>query len=157
MALAKSDLKNAYPLPSYNYRVEIGGVSVGFSDVSGLSSRHEVTTYKESPVSGDGPGPVVMRMPAQAVPVTMTLKKGVVRKGSVAALYKWISSIQLNQVEKKDIYVRLCDEKGEAVISWKVINAFPTRLDAPSFSAGSNESAIETMELVADSLLIEEA
>jgi hypothetical protein len=39
-----------------------------------------------------------------------------------------INSIQLNRVEKKDIFVRLCDETG-AVISWKVINAFPTKLD----------------------------
>src|SRR5262245_962163 len=119
MALSKSDIKTAYPLPSYNYRVEIAGAAVGFSEVSGLSIRREITTYKESPTSGGAPGPVVMHMPAQLANPTITLKKGLVRKGSVAALYSWISATQINQVEKKDVYVRLCDEKGDAVISWK--------------------------------------
>jgi phage tail-like protein len=96
-------------------------------------------------------------MPSQAANPTITLKKGVVRAGSVAALYNWISAIQINQVDKKDVYVRLCDEKGDAVISWKVINAFPTKLDAPSFNSTSNDVAIETMELTADGVLIEEA
>jgi phage tail-like protein len=80
-----------------------------------------------------------------------------VRKASVAALYNWINSTQINQIDKKDVFVRLCDEKGEAVISWKVINAFPTKLDAPSFTASSNDAAIETLELMADSISIEEA
>lgn len=157
MALSKSEIKTAYPLPSYNYRVEIAGTAVGFSEVSGLSIKRETTTYKESPTAGGAPGPVVMHMPAQPSSVTITMKKGVVRANSVAVLYNWISSIQINQVDKKDIYVRLCDEKGDAVVSWKVLNAFPTKLDAPSFSATSNDVAVESMELMADGILIEEA
>ncbi len=157
MALSKSEIKTAYPLPSYNYRVEIAGTAVGFSEVSGLSMKRETTTYKESSTGGGSPGPVVMHMPAQAAHATITMKKGIVRKNSVAALYNWLSSTQINQVDKKDIYVRLCDEKGDAVISWKVLNAFPTKLDAPSFTASSNDVAIETIELMADSIQMEEA
>lgn len=157
MALSKNEIKTAYPLPSYNYRVEIGGVAIGFSEVSGLSITRETVTYKESPTSGGAPGPVVMNMPSQLQQPTLTLKKGLVKTSSIGALFKWISSIQINQVEKKDIYIRLCDEKGDAVISWKVVNAFPKKLDAPSFSASSNDAAIESMELMADAVLIEEA
>jgi phage tail-like protein len=157
MALSKSDIKTAYPLPSYNYRVEIAGTAIGFSEVSGLSIKRETTTYKESPTGGGAPGPVVMHMPAQPTHPTITLKKGVIRKGSVGVLYSWISAIQINQVDKRDVYVRLCDEKGDAIISWKVQNAFPTKLDAPAFTANSNDVAVETMELLADSILIEEA
>lgn len=155
MALAKADIKSAYPLPAYNYRVEIDGVAVGFSDVSGLSIKRETTTYKESPVASGSPGPVVMNMPAQITQPTITLKKGVVKSVSVSALYEWISGTQVNQVVKKDIFVRLLDEKGDPVVSWKVINAFPTKLDAPSFSAASKDAAIETMELMGDSIVIE--
>ena len=157
MALSKSEIKAAYPLPAYNYRVEIGGVAVGFSEVSGLSIKRETTTYKESPTAGGSAGPIVMNMPAQLTPPTITLKKGVVKTASVGAMYGWISTTQVNQIEKKDVYVRLCDEKGDPVISWKVVNAFPTKLDAPSFSAASKDAAIESMELMADGVLIEEA
>jgi len=157
MALSKSEIKTAYPLPSYNYRVEIGGVAVGFSEVSGLSISRETTTYKESPTAGGTAGPVVMNMPSQRATASVTLKKGLVKTTSVATLYSWINSIQLNQVDKRDIYVRLCDESGKAVISWKVVNAFPKKLDAPSFSASSNDAAIESMELMADAILVEES
>ena len=96
-------------------------------------------------------------MPAQRKEVTVTLKKGIMRGISVPTFFKWINSIQINQVDKQDIYVRLCDEKGDAVVSWKVVNAFPTKLDAPTFDANSNDAAIETMELMGDAIFIEEA
>ncbi len=157
MALSTSEIKAAYPLPVYNFRVEIAGTAVSFSEVSGLSISVETTTYKESPTESGKLGPVVMHMPAQAAAVNVSLKKGLVRKTSVATLYAWLKSTQINQVEKKDIYVRLLDETGTTSISWKIVNAFPTKLDVPSFDATSNEVAIESMDLMADRILIEEA
>jgi phage tail-like protein len=157
MAISKEEIKTAYPLPVYNYRVEIGSDAVAFSEVSGLSKSYETTTYKESQVESGIPGPRVMHMPAQAPASTLTLKKGIVRGASVAALYNWISATQLNQAEKKDIFVRLCDENGDPVISWKVNNAFPTKLEAPTFDANSNDVAVESMELTADDVTMEEA
>ena len=79
------------------------------------------------------------------------------RGTSIRVLYNWISTTTINQIQKKDIYVRLLDEAGDAVISWKVFNAFPTKLDAPSFDANSNDVAVESMELMADRVTIEEA
>ncbi|HEX3349519.1 MAG TPA: phage tail protein [Acetobacteraceae bacterium] len=157
MAVSATDIKATYPLPVYNFRVEIGADAVAFSEVSGLSIQREVTTFKESPVAGGTAGPRTMHMPAQASPVNVTLKKGVARSTSVATLYSWIGSITLNQVEKKDILVRLCDEAGKPVISWKIINAFPTKLDGPSFDAKSSDVAVESMELRADAITITES
>ncbi|MEZ4453510.1 MAG: phage tail protein [Nannocystaceae bacterium] len=157
MAIQSADIKQAYPLPVYNYKVEIDGVAVAFSEVSGLSISVETTTYKESPTASGQVGPNIFLMPAQRSAVNVTLRKGLVRGASVAALYRWIASVQINQVQKKDIYVRLMDEAGEAVISWKIVNAFPTKLDAPSFDVNSNDAAIETMEVMADRILVEEA
>ena len=98
MALSKDDIKNAYPLPVYNYKVEIGSDTVAFSEVSGLNVSYETTTYKESPIESGSPGPRVMNMLAQAPSATVTLKKGIVRGASVETLYGWISTIQINQV-----------------------------------------------------------
>jgi len=156
MAVSAADIKATYPLPVYNFRVEIGPTEVAFSEVSGLSLQYEVTAFMESPTGGGSPGPRTVYMPAQLQPVNITMKKGLTRATSVPALYGWISTIALNQVEKKDIVVRLCDEQGKPVISWKVVNAFPTKLDAPSFDAKSNDVAIESMELRADSIVITE-
>ena len=151
MAMTKDQIKTAYPLPVYNFRVEIDGQTVGFSEVSGLSKGFETITYVESPTAGLGPR--YMHMPGKPVPPKITLKKGVVTGVSVATLYEWVNSIQLNRVQKKDIAIRLCDETGAPVISWSVLNAFPTKLDAPSFTASANDVAIETIELMADAIV----
>jgi phage tail-like protein len=155
MALSKDQIRTTYPLPVYNYRVEIDGKAVAFSEVTGLSVGYETSTYVESATTGVGPRR--MYMPSQKKSATVTLKKGVVTGVSVPTLFGWINSIQLNRVDKKDVYVRLCDENGAAVVSWKVINAFPTKLDAPSFTASSNDVAVESMELMADGIVVEQA
>lgn len=155
MALTKEEIKNNYPLPSYNYRVQIDGVSMAFSQVSGLNMTFETSTYKESPVDGNAPGPVTMRMPAQHSDVTVTMQKGVVR-GKSAPLYQWINDTQLNLTDKKDVIIELCDENGAAVFIWKVINAFPTGLEAPTFDASSNDVSIQSLTLMADRVTMEE-
>ena len=95
--------------------------------------------------------------PAQIQPVNITLKKGLIRVKSIALLYSWIKSTATNVIQKKDVVVRLCDETGTPVVSWTVSNAFPTKLDAPSFDANSNDAAIETMELRADYVTMAES
>ena len=155
MAMTKDQIKTSYPLPVYNFRVEIDGTTVGFSEVSGLNIAYETITYTESATSG--PGPRILYMPGKPKVTTLTMKKGVVTGVSVATLYNWINGIALNRVVKKDIVIRLCDETGAAVISWKVVNAFPTQLDAPSFTASSNDVAVESMQLTADAIFIEQA
>ena len=157
MALSPDDIKSRYPLPVYNYKVEINGEIIAFSEVSGLSKSFETTTYKESKTNQPGAGPVVMTMPAQLQPVNVTLKKGYVRTKNLPVFYDWINSTRINQIEKKDIKVRLTDEEGNAVVTWTVINAFPTKLDAPTFDVNSNDVAIESLQLKADDLTMEES
>ncbi len=155
MALTPDQIRTTYPLPVYNYRVEIDGVPVAFSEVSGLSAAYDTHLHAES--SLDGRGAVWMYMPGQSKPVSLTLKKGVVTGVSVRVLFGWLNTIALNRVVKKDIHVRLCDENGSAIVSWLVRNAFPIKLDAPAFTASANEVAIEGMDLMADAVVVEQA
>ncbi len=156
MSLTKDFIKTRYPLPSYNYKVSIDQEFISFSQVSGLSLSYETSTYKESPTSEPMAGPITMKMPAQKSDITITMQKGVIRGGVSINLFKWISSTQTNLIEKKDINIDLCDEEGNPVFRWTVINAFPTSLEAPTFDAASNDAAIESMTLMADDLIVEE-
>ena len=156
MPTSTDTIRNEYPLPVYNYRVEIGSEAIAFSEVSGLTIGYEVGTYKESPVSKQA-GPRTLHFPSQRSDVNITLKKGLIKSVSMKNLYGWMQTVQVNQVEKRDVFIRLCDEKGDAVISWKVMNAFPTKLTAPTFDAKSNDASIETLELRADLITMEES
>ncbi|MEM0938998.1 MAG: phage tail protein [Bacteroidota bacterium] len=157
MALTKEQIRTDYPLPVYNYRIDVNGVSISFSEVSGLELAFESITYKESFAASGKLGPNIMYMPGQIQPVNISMKKGLVKGKSIPVFYEWINDIELNRVDKRDVVVHLLDETGSTVISWKVIDAFPTKLSAPSFDANSSEVAIESMELMAFRVTMEEA
>ena len=149
MATTAEDIKNNYPIPVFYYRVTIGeDDSHAFSEVSGLSIEYETITYKDGMSYRDG----AKHMPGLGTPVNLTLQRGIVRQGSY--LLDWINSVQLNTVEKRDVRIDLLDESGEAVVSWTAIDAFPKKLDAPSFNATSNEVAVESLELMASDLKV---
>ncbi len=63
MAVSKETISSDYPLPVYNYRVEIAGETVAFTEVSGLTISYETTSYKESQTAPGVPGPRVLLMP----------------------------------------------------------------------------------------------
>ncbi len=53
MALTTNQIATDYPLPAYNYRVDIGSDTIAFSEVSGLEIKIDTIVYSESPkVSG---------------------------------------------------------------------------------------------------------
>jgi phage tail-like protein len=157
MADSTSTITTAYPLPVYNFQVDLGSDSVAFKSASGLSMGFDTVTYRESQTASGKVGPNTFRMPGMKQAVNVTLSKGYVRSTSIKYLYDWISSTQLNVVQKQDITVRLCDQDGNPVVTWTLQNAFPTKLSAPDFNADTNEVAIETLELIGDGLTMAES
>ncbi len=146
MATTAEQIANTYPIPTYRYRVTVGNEEMAFTAVSGLEVGYETITYK------DGVGGIFY-MPGQIMPVNVTLRRGLV-KGR-GQLFEWISSVSLNQVEKKDISISLTNEAGsELLVTWNVLDAFPTKLTAPSLDATSNEVAIEEIALMADRVTV---
>ncbi len=150
MATTVDDIKKTYPLPVYYYDVKIDGLDpIAFKEVGGLAIGFEdPITYKDGLSHKEG----AKYMPGQRSPVDITMKKGVIRGDS--KMFTWIASINLNTVEKKDITISLMDESDAPVVTWVVKNAFPKKLEAPSFDATSNDVAIESLELRADSITI---
>lgn len=148
MARTKQDIRATFPVPTYNYRVRIGTETHSFSEVSGLSLEYEPITYKHGLSWLEG----AEQMPGMRGEVRLTLKRGMVRYRSL--LLDWIQTVRLNYVEKRDITIDLCDEEGLPVVSWKVFNAFPVKMDVPALESNSNEVAIESIDLLANYLEI---
>lgn len=144
MALTKPEIKTKYPLPVYNYKVTLGDTTVAFSEVSGLQMQRELITYRQGFSFLAGPHLIRGLTPT----VTVTMKRGVSQERR--ELYEWMRT-----GDTKDIVIDLCDEGGIAVVRWRVIRALPIKLDAPSFTAGSNEIAIESMELTAQEVQLD--
>ncbi|CEE95314.1 conserved hypothetical protein [Xenorhabdus nematophila str. Anatoliense] len=149
MAINSEQIAVEYPIPTYRFVVSVGDEKIPFNNVSGLDVHYDVIEYK------DGTGNYY-KMPGQRQSINITLRKGVFPGDT--KLFDWINSIQLNQVEKKDIAISLTNEAGtEILMTWNVANAFPTSYTSPNFDATSNEIAVQEIALTADRVTIQAA
>jgi phage tail-like protein len=141
----------SYPLSSYHFQVVWGGTSVSFQEVSGLNMNREKIAYRggASPVYSD------TFMPGRPSYDDIVLKRGIF-KGDTD-FYKWVTTIKLNEVERRDITISLLDAEHNPVVTWKVSNCFPTKVEGPGLKANANEVAIEGVTLVHEGFTVEHA
>lgn len=153
MAQEKDQIRASYPLPVYNYRVTIGGNTLGFSEVSGLSVEFEPVHYQHGLSFAMGSKII----PGKQKPVTLTLKKGIMKGKDF--LSKWLQDTYADPFKDttQNILIDLCDQAGLPMVRWSVLGAMPVKLNVPGFNADSNEVAVETLELVAHDIQIDYA
>jgi phage tail-like protein len=51
---------------------------------------------------------------------------------------------------RKTVVINLMNEKGEPIVSWKFVNAYPVAMKISEFKAQENSIALETFELSFD-------
>jgi phage tail-like protein len=135
-----------YPLPIFHFTVEWGGKRVGFSEVSGLTQENQAIEYRD----GSSPEYSSIKMPGLRKFTNITLKRGIVKSDN--DFFKWLSTVKLNTVERRDLVISLLNEEHQPVMVWKVKNAFPVKVEGPQLKATGNEVAIESIEIAHEGL-----
>jgi phage tail-like protein len=139
----------SYPLPKFHFQVEWGGTKIGFTEVSGL----EVATEKIEYRHGASKEYNKVSMPGMKIYGDLTLKRGTF--GGDNEFFEWWNSAQLNEIERRDITISLLNQNHEPVVVWKVKNAWPTKVTATELNSTGNETAIETLVLSHEGLVIQ--
>ena len=163
LAISKKDIINTYPLPAYNYRVTLldgtllgllglgERLEIGFSEVSGLSMQTDTITYKHGLSFMQGPVVLKGQGTGNANTVNLTLKRGIITTKHDSAMIDWIKPGILARLLGqyiKHVVIDLCDQEGTPRVTWKIFECIPTKLDAPTFDASTNDVAIESLELI---------
>jgi phage tail-like protein len=137
------------PYRSFNFRVEIDGLNAGsFSECSGLSSDGDSVDYRE----GTDVPLTVRKLIGLRKYSNITLKRGYTQN---SVLWDWYKNIVNGVADRRSGTVVLMDEERNDVMRWNFENAWPNKIEAPSFNASGNEVAIETIELVHEGLVLE--
>ena len=139
----------SYPLPAFHFRVDWGGTELAFSEVTGLNAEVQVIEYRD----GLSPEFSSIKMPGIKKYGNITLKRGVVAGDN--EYFEWVKSIKMNKPERRDVIISLLNEDHEPVMTWKVVNAWPTKITSPDLKGSGNEPAIETLELAHEGLEVE--
>ncbi len=136
-----------YPLPKFHFQVDWGGAKLSFTEASGLDMQVEVIEYRHS----DSREFSKIKMPGMRKYSNITLKRGTFQGDS--DYYDWLSDIQDDRATKRrDVVIRLLNEKHEPVASWKAIRCFPVKVQASDLKSDGNEVAIETVEIAHEGL-----
>ncbi len=138
-----------YPLVKFHFQVEWGGTKIGFTEVSGLDVETEVVEYRD----GASPEYSKVKMPGMQKFSNLTLKRGSFKADN--EYFAWWNTVKLNTIERRDITISLLNEEHAPVITWKVKNAWPTKIQSTDLKADGNEVAIESMEIVHEGLTIQ--
>ena len=139
-------MPDQYPLPAFHFTVEWGGKRVGFTEVSGLTQENQAIEYRD----GSFPEYSAIKMPGLRKFNNITLKRGIVKSDN--DFFKWLSTVKLNTVERRNLVISLLNEQHNPVMVWKVHNAFPVKVEGPGLKATGNEVAIESIEIAHEGL-----
>lgn len=138
-----------YPLPKFHFRVEWGGSTIGFSEVSGLNIENKLIEYRD----GASLEFSKIKMPGMREFSNITLKRGVFKGDN--EFYAWLNTIALNAVERRDLTISLLDENHEPTVVWKIKNAFPVKVQSTDLKADGSEVAIEQLDIAHEGLVIQ--
>lgn len=141
-----------YPLPVFHFQVDWGGskgTEIGFSEVSGLNIETQVIEYRDGVSKEYG----AVKMPGIPKYGNITMKRGIIPKDN--DFFKWLNTTKLNKVERRSLTISLLNENHEPVMTWKVVNAFPVKIEGAGLKSTGNEVAIESIEVAHEGLSIE--
>jgi phage tail-like protein len=135
-------------LSNFHFKVEWGGSRTGFLEVTGLGMGVDVAPYRE----GASPEFATTLTPGQKHYSPVVLKRAMVAGDN--DFYSWISSAQVGEVERRDVLISLLNSRHEPVMLWKLVRAFPSRLDYAPLNALGSDLATESLTLVHEGLAV---
>ena len=136
------------PFGNFRFRIEIDGIQqAGFSEATIPDSTSDPIEYRE------GTDAVLFnrKLAGLAKHSNLVLKWGITTSMD---LYNWRKMVEQGKVAaaRKNIAVTLIDEEGNDAARWEFGNAWPNKYKAPDMNAKGNEVAIESIEIVFESM-----
>lgn len=138
-----------YPIPKFHFSVNWGGTKIGFTEVTGLEVSTEVIEYRQ----GASPEYHKIKMPGMQKFSNITMKRGMFQSDN--EYYNWWNTVALNTIERRDITISLLNENHEPVVSWKIKNAWPVKVQSTDLKSDGNEVAVESIEIAHEGLVIQ--
>ncbi|MGD6809076.1 MAG: phage tail protein [Candidatus Bathyarchaeia archaeon] len=136
------------PYPNYRFVVEIAGVvQANFCEVILPESASDVIAVRDGTESSF----TVKKQAGLVNYGSLILKSGLT---SSLELYMWRKMIEQGKINstRRNIAVVLFDEESKDVARWEFTNAWPSKYKGPDLNAQGNEIAIETLEIVFESM-----
>jgi phage tail-like protein len=136
-----------YPLPRFHFQVDWGGAKISFTEVTGLIMEREKIEYRHS----DSKDFNKIAMPGMVKNNNITLKRG--KFEGDFDYNAWLEEIADDRSNtRRDVTIRLLNEKHKPVAAWTAARCFPVKVTAPDLKSDANEVAVESIEIAHEGL-----
>jgi phage tail-like protein len=136
-----------YPIPRFHFKVDWGGAKMSCTEVTGLVMEREKIEYRHSASLDFNK----IAMPGLVKNSNITMKRGKFERDF--DYNAWMDAIANERVEgRRDVTIRLLNEKHEPVAAWSATRCFPVKVTAPDLKSDANEVAIESIEIAHEGL-----
>lgn len=137
-------MPNYYPPVSFHFKVEVLGLTAEndtrFSEVGGLS----VEVGSEEVAEG-GENRFIQKYPGRAKYPELVLKRGFLVNSEV---FTWIREcLDSDVITPKNVDVKLLNMEHQPLVTWHLVNAYPTKWSVSDFNATGNSVVVETLQL----------
>ena len=132
------------PLQSFTFMLDVNGLQGFFTSVDGLGSENEVVVGKY--ITPDGKE-LQAKTAGRLTWGDVTLKRGITADMKIWEWRQMVVDGKLKEA-RKAVSITLLDRTYAPVVTWNLINAWPSKISAMSLSADSNDFAMEEMTLV---------
>lgn len=140
-------MADAYPLPRFHFQVDWGGAKISFTEVTGLVTEREKIDYRHS----DSKDFHKICQPGLQKVSNLVLKRG--RFENDIDYHAWYDEVADDRANKRrDVTIRLLNEKHQPVAAWKASRCFPLKVTAPDLKSDANEIAVEAIEVAHEGL-----
>jgi len=135
---------NQYPV-GFHFSIAFEGIEQGFfQEVSGISNEMDVED-----IVIDEKTDFKYKFPKAKPYTNLVLKRGIFLKTS--SLLTWCEEILdagfSKLIQTKNITIHLVSQKGDILMKWQFVNAYPIKYSISDFISQENEVLIETLEL----------
>jgi phage tail-like protein len=137
-------MANYFPPVGFHFKVEVLGISpndndVRFTEVGGLNA--ELSTEE---IAEGGQNRFLQKYPVRTKHTDLVLKRGMLTNSEII---KWLREcIEDFIITPKNIDIKLLNEEHQPLLTWHVVNAYPTKWTVSDLSASNNSVVVETLQ-----------
>jgi phage tail-like protein len=137
-------VRDVDPVVSFQFSLELNGMTGYFTEVTGILSESPVATHK---VVNPAAKEVTMQVPGRTDGDQMTFKRGLTKN---IEFWSWRELVITGQTEEArvDGSMVMYNRNYEEVRRWNFINAWPSKISGPQIASDSGDLAIEELTIV---------
>jgi phage tail-like protein len=134
----------------YHYQLSVNGISMGyFTEVYGIGSENEVM---ETRIFNPGSNKeIIQKMPSRLKWMNIELIRGI---SSNKNLWDWRGQVISGDIKgaRRNCTITMFDQTAKPVASWNLINAWPSKIEAPMIKGDNKTVGVEIITLAHEGL-----